>query len=176
MNRLEMSKFIQSLDAYEASRVLKGLLDENPDLLEKAYDCAVKVAADIDVDGISDGVFTYLSMLDIDDLNRRAGSTQYGYVSPDEAAWELFEEVLAPFVGDITKNRERGLPAAAKACCLGIIKGIRMYDEEPSSDFGGWAEDLTGEHIDTVVKEWKKGNPSSEDIDEVMRAAEGNPS
>jgi hypothetical protein len=173
LNRLEMSKFIQSLNEHEASRVLKGLLDENPDFLKKAYDCAMKVAADVDIDGICDSVFTCLSMLHIEELNGRTGMTQYGYVSPDDAARELIEDVLAPFVGDIVKNRERGLPAAAKACCIGIIKGIRMYDEDPDSDFGGWAEDLMGKFIETVVEEWKKGDPGSEDIDEVERVAEG---
>ena len=27
-----------------------------------------------------------------------------------------------------------------------------------SSDFAGWVEDASGEYIDTVVEEWKKGN------------------
>jgi len=168
-----MIKFIRSLSTYEESKVLRGLLDENPDLLEKAYDYAVKVANAVDADEVCDGVFTCLSTLHIEDLNGRTGMTQYGYVSPDEATRELFEEVLAPFVGDIVKNRERGLPAAAKACCIGIIRGLRMYDEDPDSDFGGCVEGVPGEFVEIAINEWKMGNPCNEDIDEVMRVVEG---
>ena len=48
-----------------------------------------------------------------------------------------------------------------------------MYDEGSTSDFAGWVEDAPGEYIDTVIEEWKKGDPSSEDIAEVMRIARG---
>jgi len=152
---------------------LNDLLEADPGILQIAYECAIKVAANVDPDMICDGVYTYMSMLHYDDLNGRAESTQYGYVSPDEAAWELIEEMMTPFVADIAKNRMRGLPEAAKACCIGIVKGLRMYDEDPDSEFGGWAEDLIGDFINTVVEEWKKGGPSSEDIAEVMSVVDG---
>ena len=168
-----MKKFIQSLTAFEASQVLMSLLNENPGLLQNAYDCALKIAIDVDIESICDSVYTCLSMLHIEELNDRIGMSQHSYVDHDEAALELLEEVLASFIGDIVENRKRNLPAAAKACCIGIVKGIRMYDEDPDSEFGGWVEDVTGECIDTVIKEWKKGNPSREDIADVMRVVNG---
>jgi len=168
-----MIKFIQGLSAYEAAQVLKNLLDENPGLLRETYDRAVKIADAVDAGCICDCVFTSLSMLHFDDLNGRAGRTQHGYVSSDEATWELFEEVLTPFINDIAKNLERGLRNAAKACCIGIIKGLQMYDEDPDSEFGGCVEDVPREFIDIVVEEWKKGNPENEDIADVMNVVEG---
>jgi len=167
-----MKIFIQSLNAFEASRVLNDLLEADSGLVQKAYECAVKVAADVDPESICDAVYTCLSMLHFDDLNGRAG-TQGGYLSPYEAACELFEETLTHFVGEIVINWERGLPAAAKACCIGIVKGLQMYDEDPDSEFGGWVEDVTGEFINSVVKEWKNGNPSSDDIAEIMMIVGG---
>ena len=168
-----MKKFIQSLSADEASRVLKCMLDNDPALMKKAYEAAVGVAGDVDADIIMGRVFSRLDMLDLDDLNGRAGRTRYGYVEPADAAWELFEEALDPFIDEIKKNQQRGLAAAAKAHCIGIVRGLWRYEEESSSDFAGWVEDTPGEYIDTVVEEWKKGNPSSEDIDEVMSIARG---
>jgi len=32
-------------------------------------------------------------------------------------------------------------------------------------------EDAPGEFVDSVIEEWKKGNPASGDIDEVMNIA-----
>ena len=51
---------------------------------------------------------------------------------------------------------------------IGIIRGLQKYEEESSSDFAGWVEDAPGEYIETVVEEWKKSNPSEEDIAEIM--------
>jgi len=168
-----MKKFIQSLSADEAAYVLKDMLDSDPALIKKAYEAAIKVAGDVDVDAIANEVFYSLNSLDLDDLNGRAGRTRYGYVDPGDAAWELFEEALDPFIDEMKKNQKRALPAAAKAYCLGIIKGLWMYEKRSSSDLADWVTDAPGEYIDTVVEEWKKGNPSSEDISEVMIIARG---
>jgi len=164
----KMKTFIWTLSANEASRVLRDLLDSDPTLMQKAYDTAVRIAEDVDIDSIADRVFFGLNSLDVDDLNSRAGRSQYGYVDPIDAAYELFEETLEPFVDEMKRNQKRSLPAAAKAYCIGIILGLWRYDEESNSDFAGWIEDAPGDYIDRVIEEWQKENPSSEDIAEVM--------
>jgi len=168
-----MIKFLRSLSSDESSLVLKGLLDGNPELLKKAYDCAIIAAAAVDADRIGSEVFSSLDSLDYGDLNGRAGRTRYGYTEPDEAAWELFEEKLSPFIDEMVKNRDRALPAVAKEYCIGIIKGLLMFEKGSTSDLKGWLQDAPGEYIDTVVEEWAKGHPGSEDIAEVMRVVNG---
>ncbi|MDR1204118.1 MAG: hypothetical protein LBL26_01355 [Peptococcaceae bacterium] len=49
---------------------------------------------------------------------------------------------------------------------------IRKYKEESSSDLKDWVPDAPGEYVDTVVEEWKKGNPDDADVDEVMSFVE----
>jgi hypothetical protein len=173
LNRLEMKKFIQSLSADEASQVLKTLLDNNPDLTKTIYDISIRVAGDVDADEIMDEVYYALDSLDVDDLSSRSGRTRHGYVEPCDAAWEMFEEAMTPFVNEMKKNQQRSLPALAKTYCIGIIKGLLMYEQESCSDLKDWVTDAPGEYIDTVVEEWKKGNPSNEDIAEVMSVVKG---
>jgi len=173
LKRSEMMQFIQSLNTNEASRVLYGLLDEDPLLMKKIYDMAVKVAGDVDADAIRDMVFSRLDGLDMDELNERSGRTRYGYVEPAEAAWEMFEETLNPFIEKVKKNVQRTLPAAAKAYCIGIIKGLQQYEEESNSDLKDWVADTPGDYIDAAIEEWRKGNPNNEDIAEVMNVAKG---
>ena len=168
MNRSEMKKFIQSLNSDEAANVLKDMLDNDPSLLKIAYEAAIKKAGDVDAGTIMNEVFKSLNILDLDDLNHRAGRTRHGYVEPSEAAWEMFEEVLEPFINEMKKNQKRALPAAAKAHCIGIIKGLWKYRDESFSDIADWFEDAPDEYVDTVIDEWKKGNPASKDIVEVM--------
>ena len=164
MKRSEMTRFIQSLNADEASKVLRDLLGDNPDLTKKAYEFAMKVTGDIDADDVMDEVFCELDRLDMDDLNGRAGRTRYGYVEPCDAAWELFEEALDPYIDEMRKNQQRALPATAKTYCIGIIKGLQKYEEESCSDIKDWMTDAPGEYIDTVIEEWKKGSPNDDDI------------
>jgi len=168
MRRPKMKSFLQGLNADETSRVLRDLLDDDPELLKKAYDIALKVASDVDADRIMDDVFCRLDSLELDALSGRSGRTRYGYVEPTDAAWEIFEETLDPFIVEMKKNQQRMLLSTAKAYCIGIVKGLRRYGEDSMSDFSQWVTDAPGEYIDTVVEEWKKGDPSSEDISEVM--------
>jgi len=168
-----MLGFVRSLSAQEASQTLRLLLDENPDLMKKAYDCAVKVTATVDAEDVADDVFSSLDNLDYDDLNGRAGRARHGYVAPDQAAWDLFEEALNPFIDEMAKNHKRALPAVAKTYCIGIIKGLQMYGEGSCSDLSDWLQDAPGEYIDTVIDEWKKGNPGSDDIADVMNVVKG---
>ena len=168
-----MVKFIHSLSADEVSGVLHDLLNDDPTLTKKIYDLAIKAAGNVDADAIMDDVYSDLDALDIDDLNGRAGRTRYGYISPDEAAWDLFEEALDPFINEMKKNQQRALPAAAKAYCIGILKALMQYKEGSSSDLSDWLPDAPGEYMDTVFEEWKKGNPDDEDITEVMNIMQG---
>ena len=105
MKRSDIKKFIQTLSADEAVRVLKEMLDYDPSLIKKAYEIAVKAAGDVNADAIMIDVFESLNRLDYDDLNGRAGRTRYGYVDPSDATWELFEEALDPFIDDLNPQK-----------------------------------------------------------------------
>jgi hypothetical protein len=171
-----MTKFIQTLSADEAALVLRDMLDNDPMLLKQTYETAVKIAGNINADDIMNDVFCSLNSLDEDTLSGRSGRTQYGYVDPGDAAWEMFEEELDTFIDEMNKNQKRGLPGAAKIYCIGIIKGLMQYDKESSSIFYDWVQDAPGEYVDTVIDEWRKGKPTDEDIAEVMRIVRGDQS
>ena len=171
MEHAKMTEFIQSLSVYDTARVLWMILDD-PGILEKAYGAAVKVAKDVDPDEIMDTVFDTLDMLDIDDMNGRAERTRYGYVEPWDAAWEMLEETLEPYIDEMRKSQKRALPAVAKAYCIGIVRGLLKYKNESASEILEWVVDAPGEFVDSVVKEWMEGNPSEEDIAEVTDIAE----
>jgi hypothetical protein len=168
LSRSEMKKFVQGLNTDEAARILRALLDEAPDLTKKIYDTALKLVSGVDPDSIKEDVCYELDILDLDELSSRSGRTRYGYVDPHDAVWEMFEEALDPFIDEMKKNQQRKLPAVAKIHCIGIIKGLWSYEKESVSDFKDWVPDAPGEYIQHVIDEWKKGNPSDEDIAEVM--------
>ena len=173
MERSKMKKFLVGLKTDALARVLLTLIEQNPDLIKKAYDIAMKAVSDVDSDTIANDVFTELDDLDVDELYVRSGRTRYGYTDPNEESWVMFEEALQPFIDEMKKNQQRALPAVAKTHCIGIIKGLQMFEEESISDFKDWTTDAPGEYITTVVDEWKKGNPSDDDIAEIRSIVEG---
>jgi len=142
-------------------------------ITKKAYEIAMKIVVNIDADEIMDEVCYALDALEVDDLYALSGKTRDGYVDPNDKSWEMFEESLQPFIDEMIKNQQRGLSSIAKTHCIGIIKGLRMFEEESCSDFKDWVTDAPGEYVDTVVEEWRKGNPSDEDIEEVMSVVKG---
>jgi len=168
--------FIQSLNTDERSQVLMAMLANEPALVKKAYAIAVEIVGEANADDISDEVYDELNSLDVDDLYSRSGRTRHGYVDPHEEAWEMFEEVMFPFIDEMKKNQQRALPSTAKIHCIGIIKGLLKYEKESNSDFADWVEDAPDEYITTVLEEWKKGDPSSDDIAEVMEIVKGDQS
>jgi len=167
-----MKSFLQSLNATETSLVLKTLLDDNPELIKSAYNIAIKAVSDVDADTIMYEVYQQLNALDVDYLYDNSGKSRYGYVDPNDMAYEMFEGALSPFVDEMKTNQQRSLPAAAKSYCIGIIKGLLKFEEEPNTDFVDWIPDAAGDYVDTVIEEWKKGNPSDEDVSEVMSIVE----
>ena len=173
MNQSEMKSFLKDLNADEASRILSILLGDNQELIKKAYEIAMETVCDVDADEISGDVYYELDGLDVDELYSHSGRTRGGYVEPYDKAYEMFEDALAPFIDEMKKSQKRGLPEAAKTHCIGIIKGLLMFDEESNSDFKDWITDAPRDYVSTVIKEWKKGNPSNEDIADVTDIMKG---
>jgi len=171
--KTDKMEIIQSLNPDDAFRVLLALLHESPDLEEKVYQIASQILCDVDSDEIADDVYNALDSLDIDDLYQRSGKTRYGYSEPSEEAWEMQEEALEPFIDEMIKYRERGMPVIAKRYCVGIIKGLQIFKKESASEILDWAEDAPGDNIEKVYDEWKKGRPSEEDLTDVLEIING---
>ena len=148
--------------------------EENPNLLKKAYNIAVALTDNVDESRVMNDVYYALNALDVDDLYSRSGRTRYGYAEPHEVSWEMFEEAISPFIDEMKKLQNRNQPAAAKTYCIGIIKGLWRFDEDSSSDFKDWACDAPHEYVSTVVDEWEKGNPSDDDVCDVLRLLDDN--
>ena len=83
--------------------------------------------------------------LDIDDLDTRAGRHGWGYVEPADAAWELLEEAINPFLAEMKRHIEPGFEAAATATCAGIVMGLYRCRGKNSDQVLGWAVDFPAE-------------------------------
>ena len=123
MAKRKTSEIIDRLSGDEAKAVIRRLLDESPDLLADVERHARAILGDISFEAIADDVEGAMTSVDVEDLYARAGSHDGGYTSPGDAAYELLEEAIEPFLTDIRRRRELGNEAEALAICQGVQIG-----------------------------------------------------
>ncbi len=166
---------LDRLTADEAATVLRLLLEKRPDTKKDAEILAKSVIGGVSVEAVSDDVEAAVDMLDLDDLNNRAGSHSHGYVEPTEAAWELVGEAVTPFIEDIRRRVETGEHAAALTTCAGVVLGLYRLRDKGGDEFLGWAVDspdeFAGEAIVTLRKALRasKASRATSDLPAVLR-------
>jgi len=67
----------------------------------------------VDVNVVAGRVFTDLDLLTRKDLWDRSGETLHGYSHPAEVAWEMVEEVIRPYLGEIDRYWKVGMKEPA---------------------------------------------------------------
>ncbi len=111
---------------------------------------AGELLGEVNVAEVAASVKDELESLDVDDIFDKSGARRDGYVDPGEAAFQMFEEALAPFLLDVERYRTLGRPEEASAYCLGILKGIYGFDKD------SWAVDAPEEYFGQVVDAWER--------------------
>src|SRR5260370_12124351 len=133
------SRVLESLTGSDALSILKILAKRDERLAREIDAVAGELLGEVDVAGVAANVMDELESLDVDDIFDKSGARRDGYVDPGEAAFQMFEEALAPFLQDMERYRTLGLPEQANACCLGILQGIYDFAEESSTQYNEWA-------------------------------------
>ena len=147
---------LDNLDSGEAASVLGKLLDRHNELRSEAEAIASDMLTEISPDSVADEIEEALLQFDYDDLNGRAGSHSWGYVEPSEAAGELLEEALEPFVNDMKRRLEMGLEDQASQFCQGILLGLYRVRDGRENDILNWVPDFPGEAAANALKVWSE--------------------
>lgn len=116
---------LAALSAGEKATVLDELLAIRPDLRELAETHAARLMSNEDRSAVADDVADTLRGLDIEELNGHAGyQPGRGYVHPVEAADEILDEALEPFLHDLERRAALGMSTAAVELAVGILLGL----------------------------------------------------
>lgn len=119
------TRSIEHLNGEESRQVLKSLLQAHPELAGEAEGRARTALGAVTAEGVADEVYGSLEAEDdIDNLNSRAGPGAGGYVEPSEAACEICEEAVEPFVADIKRRIKMGNHPGALAVGQGTVWGL----------------------------------------------------
>jgi hypothetical protein len=151
---------LSKIAAGEAHAILRMLLERHPELCAEADALAAGLVTDVDPNDVADTVRDAILSLDLDDLGGRAGRHSWGYTEPTEAAWELLQEAMDPFLDDLKKHIALGFEVSAVATCKGIVLGLYAVRGKNSDEVLGWAPDFpaesAGEAIATLATESAK--------------------
>jgi hypothetical protein len=162
-----MDELIEQLTPQQALSVIRRLAERGGSVAKAVVSEARKLLAAVDVDETADAVLFALDSIDIQDLWNRSGKSRYGYTSPDEAAVEILEQELEPFLDQVRRYRELGMTDQEKTYCMGVVLGLYRYDRESKSEFHEWAVDLPGDSAGCLLDEWREGGPSLAAIGEM---------
>lgn len=145
------------IEPQEALQILKMLGNEDKNLAKRIKDLFVQKAHEVDVESIASDVFFDLDFLDVEDLWDRNGATrEEGYVDPGEEAWRMVEEVLEPYIHKMKRHHSMEMFYEEMLFCMGIISGLKQFENESKSPFKDWAADVSDGLVDRILDDWKK--------------------
>ncbi len=156
---------LERLEPSEAAATLRRLLEAHPDLASEAEGIARSLLHQVEYQEVATEVEDAIRALDYENLNARAGSHEWGYVEPSEAAVEILEETVEPFLEDLKRHLELGLEAEALEICKGLVLGCYRLSEREGSDVLGWAPDFPGEAAGNALKVWYTGTDDPKSYD-----------
>ena len=147
---------LDGLKPEEAQTVLHRLFAAHPGLAAEAERIARSLLAEVSFEAVADEVEEAVCALDPDDLAGRAGRHSWGYVEPDQAAQNLLEEAVDPFLEDLKRHLGRGLEAEALEICKGIVLGLYRVHTR-GGELLQYAPEFPEEHAAWVVDLWRAG-------------------
>jgi hypothetical protein len=157
-------EIIDHLSPTDALSILRTLAASDEQLALRIAEIATAHLSEVDPEEVAAVLYDELDALEVEEVWDRAGPKRHGYVDPGEAADEMVEEVIEPYLEEIKKYQELGMNTEANRMCMGLLLGLYQFDHESRSKFKDWAPDAPGIFAETVVDAWKVGSPSRADV------------
>lgn len=154
MPRTRKPSLLKSLSGSEALTVLRELARRDRGTRERIEAVAEEVVRRVDADELADAVAADLELLDVEEVWARAGSQPGGYVDPSDAAYEMVEEALEPFLDTLRRDRELGLTAEVEQRYRGLLQGIHAFERDAEGPFKDWATDVPEAWFGSLLAEW----------------------
>lgn len=154
--RSDKKQVLDDILEKHAYDILKRLSHEDAGISKRIEELALEYLNEVSPDDIASGIFQDLKLLDVEDVWKNSGRTRYGYVDPGELADEMFENALEPYVGELKKYQKLSMRQEAKLYCMGILKGLYMFEKKATTQFQDWAIDAPHETYKQILEDWRK--------------------
>ena len=126
---------LESLSAAERAGILTALLQAHPQLLVEAEQLAAGFLSQEDRHAVAEDVADELRALHLSQLADRAGPQWGGgYVDPHDAADEMLDEIVQPYLDDLERRARIGAVQAAREIGFGVLMGLYACRDEDDND------------------------------------------
>ncbi len=143
---------LKEMTGDKAAVVLRRLLKAHPELVPEARNLAQASVAAVDPESVATAVEDAVRSISDDELYGRSGRHEWGYVEPNEAAFELLEEAVQPTLDDMRRLIDLGQESAAIATCQGIVAGLYLVRDVHGHDTLEYADDFPIEEACEAVR------------------------
>ena len=146
---------LNAIAGTDAIAILRILADRDKELSKEIDSIAHHLLADVTLNEVAGCVQAELASLAVEDVWDRSGARRDDYIDPGEAAMQVFEVALEPFIEDMLKHLQLSMLEQAQTICLGILRGIYDFHWHSNTEFKDWAVDVPGEVFQAYLGEWK---------------------
>lgn len=160
----KVEHIIQNLSPSDALAILNILVKEEEQVASRIAEIASMYLAEVDSEDIAFSIQDEMNHLEVEEVWYRAGHTRHGYVDIADAAGQMIEEILEPYLQELKKYHQLEMSREAMLMCKGLLKGLYLFERESTSEFKDWAVDAPIIFAEEVVIAWQSGQPSSDDI------------
>lgn len=160
----DVHQIIEQLTPADASAILHALATSDEALTGRIAEMALARVQQVDVEEVAAALYDELENLEVEEVWARAGRKRHGYVETGDAAYQMIEEVLTPFLADLDRYQKLGLHDEANGMCEGLLLGFYLFQHESTSKFKDWASDAPLSFAETVLAAWQAGSPTKSDI------------
>jgi hypothetical protein len=129
----------------------------HPELETEAEEIAKALLRDADFEVIADDICDAVQSLGHEQLRGRAGRQARGYIEPDQAAADILNETIAPFLDDLKRRVDLGLEEEALELCKGLVLGCYRLEKEGGGDLVQYAPEFPGETAACALEIWRDG-------------------
>jgi hypothetical protein len=154
--------------------VLKTLAKEDKKIEKRIQQVLTQLISIVDLEEVASDVSSALDSLEAEDLWDQSGPTRYGYVEPCDIAPEMMEGALKPFLMQLKEYRSLARIKEAKIYCMGILKGLYLFDQESNTQFREWAEDVAQNIFDGLLDKWKKEYKDRSFLNDIKKFTKNN--
>jgi len=149
------SSILDRLKAEEAQDVLRRLLVAHPELCAETEQIARSLLGEVTFEEVADEIEYAVQAVDVEDVRGRAGRHEWGYVEPTEAAREILEETVEPFIEDIKRQADLGLEKEALETCKGVALGLYRVEHGEGTPIVEEAPDFPAEAAARAIETWR---------------------
>jgi hypothetical protein len=159
---------VNNLSPEDALAILRQLAARDEKMAAEIAALALARVPDVDAEEVAGALLDDLAGLTPEEVWDRAGNTRNGYVETGEAAEEMIQELLDPWLEEMRQFHRMGLDWEARQMCMGLLLGFYEFEYKSKTDFKNWAVDAPLFFASEVLSVWQEETIQTAERQEVQ--------